>query len=320
MNTQERTSREEALDKIVESMYNPVTESKPHNCATHVEHSKWGKGECISESHAEPDENGNVAWYNVIFEHGTEKVNTDDVKVVKSSHHMHASHKPKKKKKVNETDDWASRRIDHSAKPKEPITISPGKGEEYLIAQKAIGDHEDRMTDLGWNRCSHGCVPSVEGNKRSPDYGQVEYTHADGSRCRVCKGSGFLDAEGSPPSGQRRVIGDPEPHDRSDPSWVNASTEIKVEADYVPPHDEDKLKRAKERGYNDDNDDSDIDHHNKYMMDQDLLQPIHQAASIATDGEAKNFNEWLILQIKDQGDNWIDWFIETVIVEERFKD
>ena len=87
------------------------------------------------------------------------------------------------------------------------------------------------------------------------------------------------------------------------------------EADYVPPHDEDKLNRAKKRGF-----DKDIDHHNQYMMDQDLLQPIHQAARLATDGEAKNFNEWLILQIKDQGDNWIDWFIETVIVEERFKD
>ena len=65
--------------------------------------------------------------------------------------------------------------------------------------------------------------------------------------------------------------------------------------------------------------DADIDHHNQHMMDQDLLQPIHQAANTATNGQATNINEWLILQIKEQGDNWVNWFIETVIVEERFR-
>ena len=275
MNTQERTSREEDLDKIVESMYTPVTESKPHNCATHVEHSKWGKGECISESHAEPDENGNVAWYNVIFEHGTEKVNTDDVKVVKSSHHMHASHKPKKKKKkkVNET----------------KVSISPGAGEAYLKRKQA------EMEGEGWIRCPHECSPDRKGTFR----------HQDGEICPECSGRGFVAPDHISPSRRpetdtgERIPGDPA-RDYGLYASVKTSGQI-AEAD-------------------NDNDDSDIDHHNQYMMDQDLLQPIHQAASIATDGEAKNFNEWLILQIKDQGDNWIDWFIETVIVEERFKD
>ena len=65
--------------------------------------------------------------------------------------------------------------------------------------------------------------------------------------------------------------------------------------------------------------DADVDHHNQHMMDQDLLQPIHHAAHTATQGKAKNFNEWMIIQIKEQGDNWVNWFIETVIVEERFR-
>ena len=107
-------------------MREPVEEGKPHNCATHVEHSKWGKGECISESHAEPDENGNVAWYNVVFEHGTEKVNTADVKVIKSSHHMHAS--------------------------ANPIKINRKRGEYAL-----------RMRADGWQRCPHNCIPD-DGN------------------------------------------------------------------------------------------------------------------------------------------------------------
>jgi len=112
----------------------PVEEGKPHNCATHVEHSKWGKGECISESHAEPDENGNVAWYNVVFEHGTETVNTADVKVLKSSHHMHASHNP--------------------------IKISKNRGEYAL-----------RMRADGWQRCPHNCIPD-DGNP--PTYRHVD--------------------------------------------------------------------------------------------------------------------------------------------------
>tara|TARA_R100000458_G_C8181727_1_gene178528 strand:- start:409 stop:747 length:339 start_codon:yes stop_codon:yes gene_type:complete len=56
--------------------------------------------------------------------------------------------------------------------------------------------------------------------------------------------------------------------------------------------------------------DSGADHHNQYMMDQDLLQPLH-AAAIKTG--AKDINDWMIRQIKEQGQNWIDWFIETVI-------
>ena len=56
--------------------------------------------------------------------------------------------------------------------------------------------------------------------------------------------------------------------------------------------------------------DSGADHHNQYMMDQDLLQPLH-AAAIKTG--AKDINDWMIKQIKDQGENWTSWFIDTVI-------
>ena len=52
------------------------------------------------------------------------------------------------------------------------------------------------------------------------------------------------------------------------------------------------------------------DHHNQYMMDQELLQPLH-AAAIKTG--AKDINDWMIRQIKEQGQAWVEWFIETVI-------
>ena len=42
----------------------------------------------------------NVAWYDVMFEHGIEKgVSINELKVTKAEGHMHASHDPKKKMK-----------------------------------------------------------------------------------------------------------------------------------------------------------------------------------------------------------------------------
>tara|TARA_R100000908_G_C3650387_1_gene82414 strand:+ start:78 stop:593 length:516 start_codon:yes stop_codon:yes gene_type:complete len=59
--------------------------------------------------------------------------------------------------------------------------------------------------------------------------------------------------------------------------------------------------------------DDSTDHHNQYMMDQDLLQPLHKAAQAVG---ADDITDYMIKQIKDQGDNWIGWFIDTVIGDE----
>ena len=46
--------------------------------------------------HAEPDEAGNIAWYDVMFEHGIEqRVPIEELKVMKSEMHNHT----KKEKK-----------------------------------------------------------------------------------------------------------------------------------------------------------------------------------------------------------------------------
>ena len=68
-----------------------------HNCAKHVEHATWGKGTCMSEEHAAPDENGNIGWYDVLFDHGLEKaVPTDSLNILVSESHGH----PMKAKKT----------------------------------------------------------------------------------------------------------------------------------------------------------------------------------------------------------------------------
>ena len=59
--------------------------------------------------------------------------------------------------------------------------------------------------------------------------------------------------------------------------------------------------------------DDSTDHHNQYMMDQDLLQPLHKAAQATG---ADDIVDYMIKQIKAQGENWTNWFIDTVIGDE----
>ena len=62
--------------------------SKNHDCATFVEHPEFGKGKPILKSHAIPDDNGFVEWYDVQFKHGIEeKVMAKDMKIIEESSH-----------------------------------------------------------------------------------------------------------------------------------------------------------------------------------------------------------------------------------------
>ena len=63
-----------------------------HMCATHVEHAEWGQGTPVHGEHAAPDENGQISWYNVMFEHGVETVNTSDMKILAEAGHGNHEH------------------------------------------------------------------------------------------------------------------------------------------------------------------------------------------------------------------------------------
>ncbi len=78
---------------------------KAHYCATHVEHALYGKGECISEQHAEPDQNGNIEWYTVKFETGTHKINTENLKIVEGKSHSHGKKMKEETESVEEGND-----------------------------------------------------------------------------------------------------------------------------------------------------------------------------------------------------------------------
>tara|TARA_B100000029_G_scaffold360340_1_gene353285 strand:- start:5141 stop:5818 length:678 start_codon:yes stop_codon:yes gene_type:complete len=88
----------------------PNKANSQHLCAKNVVHEEWGEGQPVHGMHSEPDEEGNIAWYDVMFEHGIEKgVSIDDLVVTKEGHH--GNHKKKTKEEVKEsfelgTDDY----------------------------------------------------------------------------------------------------------------------------------------------------------------------------------------------------------------------
>jgi len=70
--------------------------SYEHQCAVHVKSESYGEGRTITTQHADPDASGNIAWYDVMFEHGIERyVPTDTLEILVSESHM--MHKKKKK-------------------------------------------------------------------------------------------------------------------------------------------------------------------------------------------------------------------------------
>ena len=72
--------------------------SKDHDCATVVEHPVWGLGKPIERSHAIPDDNGFVEWYDVQFKHGVEeKVMAEDMRIIFSEAHHEDMDMPKTK-------------------------------------------------------------------------------------------------------------------------------------------------------------------------------------------------------------------------------
>ena len=94
-----RTENKQPKEEGLES--SPNAANSQHLCAKNVVHEDWGEGQPVHGMHAIPDSRGDIAWYDVMFEHGIEKgVSINELKVTKSeSHHNHGGNGGKKKKK-----------------------------------------------------------------------------------------------------------------------------------------------------------------------------------------------------------------------------
>ena len=85
--------KQKAQDKKI-----PQGASTLHMCAKNVMHEKFGKGECLYGMHADPDENGHVSHYDIMFNHGIEKnMPISECEVLyEREHGKHMKKKPKK--------------------------------------------------------------------------------------------------------------------------------------------------------------------------------------------------------------------------------
>jgi len=89
---------EKVKEGYTEEEIRELCHSKDHDCATVIEHPEFGLGKPVHGSHAIPDDEGNVEWYDVQFKHGVEeKVMAEDVKILVSEAHHEDMDMPKTK-------------------------------------------------------------------------------------------------------------------------------------------------------------------------------------------------------------------------------
>ena len=92
--------KDKVLHALAKGKASSVKENKDtpgnstHQCAIHVKSEQFGEGRTLTSQHAEPDADGHIAWYDVMFAEGIKRVNTEDIEVLVSESHM--NHKKKK--------------------------------------------------------------------------------------------------------------------------------------------------------------------------------------------------------------------------------
>lgn len=151
----QKTQGDEAMSENLDTAN--VEKAVKHDCAKHVVHEQWGKGQCIPGEHTLLDD-GTVTHYDVMFEHGIEQnVAVEDLTVVVSESHMHA-----KKKKAMEEEAVApeggadSSKASKKGKPEMPMErlkaiMEKKKSEAYKAMLRSQGKMEEEVeqTDEG---------------------------------------------------------------------------------------------------------------------------------------------------------------------------
>ena len=126
--------------------------SKDHDCATYVDHPEFGLGKPVYESHAIPDEDGHVAWYDVEFAHGIEEqVPVEDMQILQTE--AHNGNGKKKKPMQDDTvinvdnDEEEAPQMDSDEKPmkkkKPPMPPKKDNGEEGDDVEEPEDDGKD---------------------------------------------------------------------------------------------------------------------------------------------------------------------------------
>jgi len=113
---------------------------REHQCAIHVKNEQFGEGRTLTTQHAEPDEYGNIAWYDVMFEHGIERVDSDELEILVSEAHVHSTKKSMKESTIKSLRDITEGRGRPRKNPDDPKWK---KMEAKPAASSDDGEEED---------------------------------------------------------------------------------------------------------------------------------------------------------------------------------
>ena len=80
---EKKMKKEEAVQENKDTPGNST-----HQCAIHVKSEQFGEGKTLFSQHAEPDAEGNIAWYDVMFAEGIKRVDTTAIEITLSENHM----------------------------------------------------------------------------------------------------------------------------------------------------------------------------------------------------------------------------------------
>jgi len=143
--------------------YSEEKGAKSHNCATHVEHTEWGKGSCIPTQHTlveTEDGEYEVTHYDVLFDCGVkEDVPVEDLKILGEGHHSHnpGNHNSSKKKVKEDHDceeihpNMSHKEWEKDNKDEDENDNPVGKVEESAALQVKMA-----LDDAGWKLGSQG--------------------------------------------------------------------------------------------------------------------------------------------------------------------
>jgi hypothetical protein len=144
-------------EQVAEAENAGAAVDKAHFCATHVEHALLGKGVCISEQHAEPDENGNIEWYSVEFPTGIQRINTSNLKIVEGKSHTHGKKMAEEEEvaKDETIEEGNDGNLANNAKPYDKVTrgdvISGRLGKDEMGGKKKkVAEARSTGTAFDW--------------------------------------------------------------------------------------------------------------------------------------------------------------------------
>jgi len=130
-----------ANEEVTTEARGVAPEVHTHSCVTHVYHEQFGEGKTLFSEHAEPDSDGNIAWYDVMFEHGIERqLSIDEVQVLTIESHGNHSKKKKMKEEVEHIEELNKATLRSYAAKRGSQPDAGGKGAETALAlTKAAG-------------------------------------------------------------------------------------------------------------------------------------------------------------------------------------